>query len=59
MCGSTCFGRFLAHHQELTTVLAAPGFTVEAWRCSVVGRGLLLPPRSNGKTGAAKAVVSS
>jgi len=31
MCGSTCFGRFLAHHQELTTALAASG---------VVGRGL-------------------
>ena len=23
---STCFGRFLAHHQELTTALAASGF---------------------------------
>jgi hypothetical protein len=23
MCGSTCFGRFFAHHQELTTALAA------------------------------------
>ena len=22
MCGLTCFGRFLAHHQELTTALA-------------------------------------
>jgi len=32
MCGSTCFGRFLAHHQELTTALRASGFTVEAWR---------------------------
>jgi len=31
MCGSTCFGRFLAHHQELTTALAASGFTVGAW----------------------------
>jgi len=26
MCGSTCFGRYLAHHQELTTALAASGF---------------------------------
>jgi len=25
MCASTCFGRFLAHHQELTTALAARG----------------------------------
>jgi hypothetical protein len=31
MCGSTCFGRFLAHHEELTTALAASGFTVGAW----------------------------
>jgi len=30
MCGSTCFGRFLAHHRELTTALAASGFTVGA-----------------------------
>ena len=30
MRGSTCFGRFLAHHQELTTALAASGFTVGA-----------------------------
>jgi hypothetical protein len=27
MCGLTCFGRFLAHHQELTTALAASGLT--------------------------------
>jgi hypothetical protein len=32
MCGSTCFGRFLAHHQELTTALTASGFTVGVWR---------------------------
>jgi len=32
MCGSTCFGRFLAHHQELTTALTASGFTVGSWR---------------------------
>jgi len=31
MCGSACFGRFLAHHQEFTTALAASGFTVGAW----------------------------
>jgi hypothetical protein len=30
MCGSTCFGRFLAHHQELTTALSTSGFTVGA-----------------------------
>jgi len=30
MCGSSCFGRFLAHHQELTIALAASGFTVGA-----------------------------
>jgi len=28
---STCFGRFLTHHQELTTALAASGFSVGAW----------------------------
>jgi len=32
MCGPTRFGRFLAHHQELTTALAASGFIVGAWR---------------------------
>jgi hypothetical protein len=29
MCGSTCFGRLHAHHQELTTALTASGFTLE------------------------------
>jgi len=38
MCGSTCFGRFLAHHQVLTTALEASGFTRGA--SSVVGPGL-------------------
>jgi hypothetical protein len=28
--GSTCFWRLHAHHQELTTALAASGFTVGA-----------------------------
>jgi len=32
MCGSTCFGRLSAHHQERTTALGASGFTVGAWR---------------------------
>jgi len=40
MCDSTCFGRFLAHHQELTTALTASGFTLEHGGSSVVGRGL-------------------
>jgi hypothetical protein len=40
MCGSTCFGRFIACHQELTTALAACGFTVECGGNNVVGRGL-------------------
>jgi hypothetical protein len=30
MCGSTCFGRLSAHHQERTTALGASGFTVGA-----------------------------
>jgi len=58
MRGSICFGRFLAHHQELTTAVAASGFTVGVWwyQCcwSWSGRPrptTLLPPRSNGKTG--------
>jgi len=39
MCGSTCFGRLPAHHQEHTTALGASGITVRGgW--SVVGRGL-------------------
>jgi hypothetical protein len=28
ICGSTCFARLSAHHQERTTELAASGFTV-------------------------------
>jgi len=67
MCGSTCFGHLHAHHQELTTVLAASGFTLEDGGSSVVGRGLparpqpatLLPPRSKVKPEAANTVVSS
>jgi len=33
MCGSTCFGRLPAHHQERTTALGASGLTI-------VGHGL-------------------
>jgi hypothetical protein len=40
MCGSTCFGRLYAHHQELTTKLTASGFTLERGDSSAVGRGL-------------------
>jgi len=40
MCRSKCFGRFLAHHQELTTALRASGFTFERGSSSTVGRGL-------------------
>jgi len=32
MCGSTCFGRLSAHHQERTTALGVSGFTFGAWR---------------------------
>jgi len=32
MCGSTCFGRLSAHHQERTTALEASDFTIGAWR---------------------------
>jgi len=28
MCGSTCFGRLSAHHQERATALGATGFTI-------------------------------
>jgi len=55
--GSTCFGRLHAHHQALTTALAASGLPLERGGRKVVGRGL--PPRSNGKPEAANAVVSS
>jgi hypothetical protein len=40
MCGSTCFGRLFAHHQEHTTALGASGFTVECGGWSVVGHRL-------------------
>jgi len=42
MCGSTCFGRLPARHQEHTTALGASGFTV--------GEKQLEPLLSNGKT---------
>ena len=32
MCGSTCFGRLPAHHQEHTTALGASGLTVRQQR---------------------------
>jgi len=32
MCGSTCFGRLSAYHQERTTALGASGFTIGEWR---------------------------
>jgi len=60
MCGSTCFGRLPAHHQEHTTAIGASGFTVRERgleRCwSWSGRPArprpttLQPPLSNGKT---------
>jgi hypothetical protein len=31
MCGSTCFGRLFAHHQEHTTALGFSDFTVGEW----------------------------
>jgi len=37
---STCSGRLYTHHQELTTVLRASGFTLERGGSSVVSRGL-------------------
>jgi len=68
MFRSTCFGRLHAHHQELTTALAASGFISERGGSSIVGRGLagaarprptmLLPPRSKIKPEAVNAVVS-
>jgi hypothetical protein len=64
MCRSTCFGGLHAHHQELTTALAASGSTLERGDSSVVARGqlrptTLLPPRSKVEPEAANAVVSS
>jgi hypothetical protein len=42
----TCFGRFHAHHQKLTTALTASGFTLERDGSSVVGRGLAVYNRN-------------
>jgi hypothetical protein len=36
MCGSTCFRRLFAHHQERTAALEASGFTVGALLVMVV-----------------------
>jgi len=41
MCGSTCFGRLSAHHQEHTTALGALVLPLERGGWSVVGRGQL------------------
>ena len=67
MCGSTCFGRLHAHQQELTTALAAPGFTVGAlvvaallvvvWQTTTNNAATANAPTV--KPGAANAVVSS
>jgi hypothetical protein len=40
MCGSSCFGRLSAHHQERTTALGASGLPLERGGWSGVGRGL-------------------
>ena len=42
MCASTFFGRLSAYHQERTTALGAPGFTVGAllvvvWQVALAG----------------------
>ena len=61
VCGSTCFGRRPAHHQEHTAALEASGFTVgrkrlerrQSWSGQLPARPrptTLLLPRSNGKT---------
>jgi len=50
MCGSTCFGRLHAYHQEITTALTASGFTLERGGSSVVGRGLAGTTTFQGKT---------
>jgi len=57
MCGSTCFGRLPARHQEHTTALGASGFTVgekrleRCWSWSGRPRPTTLEtPLSNGKT---------
>jgi len=56
MCGSTCFRRFSAHHQEHATALGASGFTVGAWWLEHCWSWwpwptTLQPLLSNGKTG--------
>jgi hypothetical protein len=57
MCGSTCFGRFSAHHQEHKTALGATGFIVgekqlkRCWSWSARPRPTTPQPLlSNGKT---------
>jgi hypothetical protein len=40
MCGSACFWRLPAYHQEHTTLLGASGLTLERSGWSAVGRGL-------------------
>jgi hypothetical protein len=69
MCGSPCFGRLSAHHQESTTALGASGFTFKRGGSSVLGRGLAGRPDHDQqryyhhaptiKSEAANAVVSS
>jgi hypothetical protein len=39
ICGSTCFGRHTAHHQEHKTAQPLVLHTLQIEGCSVVGRG--------------------
>jgi hypothetical protein len=55
MCGSTCFGRLPAHHQEHTAAIGASGFTVgekleHFWSWSATLRPTTFQLLSNGKT---------
>jgi hypothetical protein len=50
MCGSTCFGRLSAHHQEHTTALGASGFTVGVWQLKCCWSWSHDQQSSNGKT---------
>ena len=59
MCGSTCFGRLHAHHQELTTSLTASGFTLERGGSGVFVQQRRYHHAATVKPEAANTVVSS
>ena len=59
--GPTCFGRHIAHHQELKTALAASGFAYVrgCWTLRLLDADSVQQPLTYAKPEAASVVLSS